>query len=702
MRRLIINGSPADLSNEPIGLTWQYFDLFDPTKRLTPYTSTIRLPITPNNASIFGFGNAVTGRPDVMRDLPNVNYYLGPYKIIENGYLKVTSIDKTINANLVSRGGLKDTIEAGSWDAILAQAATDTGVIAATYANAINSLSTGTSGWLLPRTIEDPITSKDWTIYADAVVYHELWVSATRLMDAMETLYGFTFRVAEGGALVDFQSSDFYDYLSDAFTPAWKYVLGFTTWPNDWIPWRHVASTHRLINGEDVLYNDMVFFGGKTPWDFLRYIAALTCSAIYFDAAGIIFVPFDQMDTFTPIDLSNKSKNPTKYINLQDFAATNYLRYNVSDNLTEDYGQSIITADVNPHESKDYIKLDITLPGRYYNDTEGQTLWNTDYNKCSFPILLQKTTLLTAGTRVSVKYTNSGSTLTQAVYLRIMEPFKILDNYISVFASAQKGIWFETELMLNIYDLMRLKPYNLIRVNELGGLFYINKISNFDPYSGKAAKAQIIAVAKQDKPLDLTAVAKMFVEKWAADYAVGGVTLSYTIGNVLFTSATAGINFTGATSSATLAGDLKGTAATDTANVTAKARKDKVVFTGTTGLGNCTFNGITHSIKIITTLAAAVTGFVTGWAADYLANNVIVTSDGIDTIFFEMTTPGTDATGSTTYSQITADLAGVVSVVQANVVAVARQDSVLFSGTKGIMNITCNGLTRPAGFKIGL
>ena len=57
---------------------------------------------------------------------------------------------------------------------------------------------------------------------------------------------------------------------------------------------------------------------------------------------------------------------------------------------------------------------------------------------------------------------------------------------------ASRGIAYDAEVYLDPYTLSRLKPWLLVRVNELGGLFYLSKITGFDPDSGKMAKCQLV------------------------------------------------------------------------------------------------------------------------------------------------------------------------------------------------------------------
>jgi hypothetical protein len=57
---------------------------------------------------------------------------------------------------------------------------------------------------------------------------------------------------------------------------------------------------------------------------------------------------------------------------------------------------------------------------------------------------------------------------------------------------SSRGIAYDAEVYLDPYTLSRLKPWLLVRVNELGGLFYLSKITGFDPDSGKMAKCQLV------------------------------------------------------------------------------------------------------------------------------------------------------------------------------------------------------------------
>ena len=710
MRRLEINGQFADMPTEPVGYTWQYFDMLDPSKRFNPYTTTIKLPKTPRNVSIIGYGHATGSSLSTARDIPNVNYYLGPLRVITGGYLKVINIDSTINVTLISRTTIQDSLEAMDMADVFRQAATDTGTIAASYADTITSLLAGTDGWILHRTIEDPVTSKTWTIHDYSVPnelpQHELWVKMSLLFDALESLGSFTFTVAEGGALVDLQSSTFYSsVLAKLYTPAWNYIIYPASYPSNWYP-RELTTGTRTVNGKTFEYSAVKLFGGRNPWEMIKAIGLLTCSIIYFDGSSIVIAPFSEMDTFTVVNFTGRVKKPpVKYINLPGYEATNYIRYRNSDNLAETFAQGEIPADVNPVNTKVLLQLDLMLPGRYYNDTEARNLWNTSYPEngdlASVPLVLYDGGTTTTGTAVTIIFT-AGGTRSSSGNVKVLRQYSILSGYLSLYAAALQGTVYEVDMDMNLYDLYRLRPYTLVRVNELGGLFYLNRISNFDPYNGSAAKAQMIKMFAIDKPLDLKEVTERFATDYAAAFAAVGITVTYYNGGdktIILTASTPGIDMTEYPSVEILAEDLKGVVANAATNAVAKARRDTVTLTGTSGRATIVCNGVSRTAVWNTSLIQTATDFVTANAADYLAAGVVLTRSS-QVLIFTAAVPGTDFTGATTIANISPNLAGSVATLQANVKARARVDNIFVTGTGGLIKISCNGISRNAGYKL--
>ena len=190
MKRILIDGRQADISEAPIAINWEYLNLSDPGKKYSPYTSSLTLPFTPKNKSLMGFGDVVGADLSSVRNVQDVDLWLGPLKFIRGGTLKVLSSTKEgYQGTITGRNQYIEAIEDYPLDEIIADcAATFT---YAAYADAIESLRAGSDaginpGFILPRTLEGSIASSIWTIYSVANGHtHEVWLSAAAIITQM-------------------------------------------------------------------------------------------------------------------------------------------------------------------------------------------------------------------------------------------------------------------------------------------------------------------------------------------------------------------------------------------------------------------------------------------------------------------------------------------------------------------------------------
>ena len=195
--------------------------------------------------------------------------------------------------------------------------------------------------------------------------------------------------------------------------------------------------------------------------------------------------------------------------------------------------------------------------------------------------------------------------------------------------------------------------------------------------------------------IDLTQVAAQFAANHSGDYA--GITVTSSTNDIIFTADVAGTDFTGATTITNTVTDLDGSVVNTTANVVAVKRVDTVTLdTGTGGSADVLCNGVTTGATYNASYTQTATDFVTNRAADYLPA-VIVTSSG-DDIIFTAAVAGVDFTGSTTITNSIPDLDGSVANTTANVVGVARVDTISLTGSSGTADILCDETTEEATF----
>lgn len=498
MKRILINGSPADLSSAPIAVNWEYLNLSDPGKKYSPYTSSLTLPFTPKNKSIMGFADVVGGDMAKVRDVRDVDLWLGPLKFIKGGTLKVLSSTKDgYQGTITGRNRYIEAIEGYTLDEIITDcAATFT---YADYADAIESLRAGSDaginpGFILPRTLEGSIASSIWTIYSVANGHtHEVWLSAAAIITQMIAENVLTLKVWEGDALIDVTASTLWADLEKLYMPCWNWVL------YDGAAWTlELASGQRLINGEVVDRSQLVTFGGKSSWDFIKAIAQLFCAAVYQDETEITLIPLNQITTTGAIDLSGRVKPEKKYFAIPGLGSANYVSYENTDNLNEDFARLTITAPVVPTGEKALMTLDLMLPGQYYVNQYYKNFFNTDYNANGS--LKDKPLLLYDGGDTDYTTITHGTDTEVDVLLKVLTYMDLAQWWLTYQSLATLGEAYDAEIYIDAYTLTKLRPWLLVRINELGGLFYLSKITGFDPDSGRLAKCQVVkwCVGKYD------------------------------------------------------------------------------------------------------------------------------------------------------------------------------------------------------------
>ena len=188
---------------------------------------------------------------------------------------------------------------------------------------------------------------------------------------------------------------------------------------------------------------------------------------------------------------------------------------------------------------------------------------------------------------------------------------------------------------------------------------------------------------------DLTQTAADFVTSHAAAYLKQSIVVTSSAATIIFTANAKGIIFTEPTITP-VAGNLNGTNAATTPNTVAVAQVDTLTLTGT--IGETTVGAAGGLSKVATfnsDLDTSASDFVTLYAADYLAQAIVLTSFEDDVIFTAQVA-GTGFTNPTS-TPIAGDLDGNVANTQANVAAVAQVDTVTLTGTNGTAYMGATG-----------
>ena len=191
-----------------------------------------------------------------------------------------------------------------------------------------------------------------------------------------------------------------------------------------------------------------------------------------------------------------------------------------------------------------------------------------------------------------------------------------------------------------------------------------------------------------DFDTDLGTTAGNFVTAYAADYLAQGIVLTASTVTLVLEAGTAGTAFTAPTIT-NLTGNMAGTVAHTTANVAV-------------GTANITLaGGLTRSITFDTTLTNSADLFQTAFAADYLAQGIVLTTPS-NTLVFEANVAGVSFT-TPAITTVTGDLTGSVVNTTANRVAVKMKEIITLTGTIGFATVAAAGaLTKVAQFNTNL
>lgn len=232
--------------------------------------------------------------------------------------------------------------------------------------------------------------------------------------------------------------------------------------------------------------------------------------------------------------------------------------------------------------------------------------------------------------------------------------------------------------VLNVQaNIVAAKQKNKITLSGTGGTAYIagtitEHLLTWDTSLGDTAAAYVLAKA--------------------ADY-LPGVVLTAVGVDLFFEASVAGTPFTPPTISNVI-DDLDGTVSEVTANAIATKQEDTIPLTGTAGYATITLAGVlTKLVEFNTDLTTTASDFVTAFAADYAAQDIVLTSFEY-TLIFEAAAAGTGF-DSPAIETTASDLAGTVDHNTANVVALKMKDTITVEGTFGAASIAAaGGLTK--------
>lgn len=297
-----------------------------------------------------------------------------------------------------------------------------------------------------------------------------------------------------------------------------------------------VSSNLKRDNGTlDIYVDDIVIHDSLTAWDLIKSVLQLFCGVFKINGTDMELQKFDDLDVTTPVDWSGKLVSKTKKFSVPDTAQKNFIKYASADNVDKDQNSTVIECNnLNLPYEKDLTTMKVKLlpylnMNQYYTNASVDPLLFMEMPilEMVFPGLpTDPTPEKVKGIKDLLIFVDSaeyiGATLAIWLYYyhevtlvphvweiasfngsliddadtTIVKYYDFSGNYSLIETMLTDPVFYETELLLNIIDIYEFDHFKAVKIDELEGVFYVNRISNFlATKPGVPTKVELIKIS---------------------------------------------------------------------------------------------------------------------------------------------------------------------------------------------------------------
>jgi hypothetical protein len=483
MIRAFLDGNELKLyPNTPIGITIENFNLSDIPNRKIDRTNSIEVPKS-GNETIFEFASLPNAPSDFAYNDYDFDLIVDGIKIYDNGraYI-VNENDDSYILNVTNNKNIIDLLKSISL-ADLYSGDTVTLINTTTWKDLFAG---NTNGFKIDYLFDDAVPTADTYGFAAGIDYISIYIDT--ILTKIETDYDITF---SGDLLTD---SDFLEMR---------------------VPL--VQSNLKRDNGStDIYIDDIVIHDSLTAWDLIKNVMQLTCAVFKISGTDMELQKFNDLDTASPADWSGKLVSKSKGFAVPETAQENFIKYTVGDDVDE-YALAAqiscnntnldIKKDLGQMKAKLFLYLDMN---QYYSNASTSPLVTpfmpiTDTDFPGLPsdpsptrvkglkdlmIFVDSAEYLGQPLTVNMQYyyentpgswTNpilNGSITTDAFTLMVAY-YDPNPNYTLIESILTDPVFYTVDLLLNIVDIHDFDHFKAVKIDELGGIFYVNRINNF-------------------------------------------------------------------------------------------------------------------------------------------------------------------------------------------------------------------------------
>jgi hypothetical protein len=497
MRILQVNGQEVELSkNTVIAINFQNGDLSDVSQRKATISNSIELPFTSKNRSIFEFIENINYSGTLPYSQVVVNYYDGNIQLLNSAKGFVITKKNGYELKIISSGGVLDLLRETRLRDLLRdnftalESTTGSGLIDLAFAK--------TSGYYLPY----------WAYYdyyydaaQNTLLDGHFAIMLTEVFDYIETLTGYSF-TKSGTVYHDSEFEElfipFYDVVPYKFTAAnWKtYLFDDPTLTGTYV--------------SDWVIDDFDYFGGKSVMDLIKVIATMFCCVVEIDEQNKQFNLVKFNDLSDIVDWSGKLLSiKNKKFSFGKYQQNNYINYKTDSLITQDNARILFSCNNSNLEQRadfnigaiitnKYLSIDAPhscpLIGTIKNAVDNENIVFTSDPLKNIAIFKKRPVAWLVGNHDLGIHVESSGVATFSKEQSACVQIDFTAEYSRLEETLTNCVSYNAELNLNLLDIHSFSHFNLVKIDELGGVFYVNRITGFNSLSKTATNVELLKI----------------------------------------------------------------------------------------------------------------------------------------------------------------------------------------------------------------
>ncbi|MBA7539856.1 hypothetical protein ES705_32141 [subsurface metagenome] len=276
----------------------------------------------------------------------------------------------------------------------------------------------------------------------------------------------------------------------------------------------------------------LIIHDSLNAWDLIKNVLQLFCGVFKIDGTDLELQKFNDLDITTPVDWSGKLISKSKKFSIPGTGQKNYVKYAVEKDVDKLQNSALIECN---NKNIDYEK-DLTtmkaklMPFRnmqeYYTNASALPLLGiamprlgADFPSTAEPnlervkglkdlVIIVDSDEYLGEIQIFLAYRNETdpglwiyhyveTTLTSDADTIIVKYYELATaNYSLIETMLTDPVFYEAELLLNIVDIQGFDHFKAVKIDELEGLFYVNKIIDFLATSpGTPTKVELIKIS---------------------------------------------------------------------------------------------------------------------------------------------------------------------------------------------------------------